>query len=67
MYLLFNDVVCKSCNKFFENVTNFRYLGTTLTDKNCIGEEFNSRLNSVDVCENSVQNLFVFRLDFQKI
>jgi hypothetical protein len=36
----------KIANMSFEGVSNFKYLGTTLTDKNCMNEEIKSRLNS---------------------
>jgi hypothetical protein len=35
----------KIANTFFENVTKCKYLGTTVTDKNCMNEEIKSRLN----------------------
>jgi hypothetical protein len=33
-------------NRCFENVSQFRYLGTTITDQNLIQEEIKRRLNS---------------------
>jgi hypothetical protein len=44
-------------NKSFEGVEQFRYLGTTLTNRNSINEEIKSRLKSGNACYRSVQNL----------
>jgi hypothetical protein len=33
-------------NKFFENLTDVRYLGSTEINKNCINEEFKRTLSS---------------------
>jgi len=41
-------------NSTFERVEEFKYLGTTLTNQNSIGEEIKSRLRSGNA---SVQNL----------
>jgi hypothetical protein len=47
----------KKANRPFENVSQFRYLGTTVTNQNFIQEEFKRRLNSGNACYHSVQNL----------
>jgi hypothetical protein len=40
----------------------FKYLGKTVTNKNLIREEINSRLNYSNACYHSVQNLLSSRL-----
>jgi hypothetical protein len=47
----------KIVNRCFENVTQFRYLRTTVTNQNLIHEEIKSRLNSGNSCYHSIQNL----------
>jgi hypothetical protein len=49
----------KTGNRCFENVTQFKYLGTTVTNKNLI---IKRRLNSGNACYHSVQNLLSPRL-----
>jgi hypothetical protein len=49
-------------SKCFERVEEFKYLGTTLTNRNFIHEEIKSRLKSENACYHSVQNLLSCRL-----
>jgi hypothetical protein len=44
-------------NSSIERVEEFKYLGTTLTNKNCIQEEIKSRLKLGNACYYSVQNI----------
>jgi hypothetical protein len=47
----------KIANRSFENVSQFKYLGTTLTNQNLIQEEIKRTLNSGNACYHSVQIL----------
>jgi hypothetical protein len=49
-------------NRYFENVEQFEYLGSTVTNQNLIQEEITRRLSSGNACYHSVQNLFSSRL-----
>jgi hypothetical protein len=49
-------------NRSIEDVATFKNLGTTLTDQNCVQEEFKNRLNSGNACYHSVQSTLYFRL-----
>jgi ribosomal protein S2 len=49
-------------NRCFENVAQFRYLGSTITNQNLIQEEIKRRFNSGNACYPSVHNLLSSRL-----
>jgi hypothetical protein len=52
----------KTANRSFQNVLQFKYSGTTVTNQNLIPEETKRRLNSDNACYHSVQSLLASRL-----
>jgi len=54
-------------NSSIKRVEEFKYLGTTLTNKNSIQEEIKSRLKLGNACCYSVQNLLSSSLPSKKL
>ena len=54
-------------NSCIERVEEFKYLGTTLTNKNSIQEEIKSRLKGGNACCYSVQNILSSSLLSKKL
>jgi hypothetical protein len=52
----------KIAHRSFENVSQIKYLGMTITNQNLNQEEIKRRLNSGNACYHSVQNLLSSRL-----
>jgi hypothetical protein len=52
----------KIANRSFENVSQFKYLGTTVINRNLIQEEIKRRFNSGNACYHSVQSLLSSQL-----
>jgi hypothetical protein len=52
----------KIADRLFENVSQFKYLGTTVINEKLIQEKIKRRLNSGNACYHSVQNLLSSRL-----
>ena len=57
----------KIYNNTIERVEEFKYLGTTLTNKNSIQEEIKSRLRLGNACYYSVQNILSSSLISKKL
>jgi hypothetical protein len=47
----------KIANRLFENVSQYKYFGMTVTNQNLIKEEIERKLNSGNTCYHSFQNL----------
>jgi hypothetical protein len=52
----------KIANRSFENVSQLKYFGTTVTNKNLIQEEIKKKLNSATASYHLIQNLSSSRL-----
>jgi guanylate kinase len=61
------DCDIRVANRSFENVSQFRYLRTTVTNQNLIQEEIEREMNSDNACYHSVQNLSSSHLLFRYV
>jgi hypothetical protein len=52
----------KLANRYFKNVSQFKYLGTTVTNQNSVQEHIKRRLNSGNSRFHSDENLVSSRL-----
>jgi hypothetical protein len=52
----------KIARRSYKNMSQLKYLGTTVTNQNLIQDEIKRRLNSGNACYHSVQNLLSSRL-----
>jgi hypothetical protein len=52
----------KIAKRSFGNVSQFKYLRTTMTNENLIQEEIKRRLNYCNACYHSIQDLLSSRL-----
>jgi hypothetical protein len=57
----------KIANRSFENVSQFKYLWTTVTNQNLVQDEIKSRMNSRNSCYHSVQNLLSSHLPSKNV